>query len=590
VIIQHCYEPLLSSSPQPQPQSPRALRPTTERWAAWFLFGTAIVVLFLRLGSAALFEPDEGRNAEKAREILVLNDWITPHENFHPVLDKPIFFYWLIALAYKVFGISEWAARLPSALAALACIGVVHWFVRRRWDFWTAQWSGLILLTSLGFFLLARVVIFDMNVTLFLALALCAFYEGAHADDSTKRRIFCLLLYASLAIATLIKGLIGIVLPGMVIFFYLLITKQWFLLRRIYLIPGVILFLVIVIPWYLKVDAIHPGFLRYYFWDEHVGRFTSSEFNRSQPWYYFIWVGMISFFPWTLLVPVLAGRYGKDAFDDKTIFLSLWFVLPFLFFSASDAKLPHYILPVLPALSILTAVALTDRYQTNRSRTNFALLLVALTQGLTTLYVILGSVWPAILAPAIRASVAQSAHFLWVYGVVITAYLFFLIAQSRQRLLHMGKLYWLHGVSVLLFLFFTTNMVVLAAPERSASPLAKLLGSRLTPATQVIFFDTYQAGMAFYLRMGKPIWVVTHADKKRTFLGNYYVMTGRAEPTPPRGKALLDFEEFQSWWETATQPLLIIVKTKNLPHLQERVGKSLKQIGAIGEYLVMTKP
>lgn len=548
------------------------------------------VVLFLRLGSAALFEPDEGRNAEKAREILVLNDWTTPHENFQPVLDKPIFFYWLIALTYKVFGTSEWAARLPSALAALACIGVIYWFVRRRWDVWTAQWSALILLTNLGFFMLARIVIFDMNLTLCLTLALCAFYEGARADDLTRRRIFCLVFYLALAIATLIKGLIGVVLPGMVIFFYLLITQQWFLLRRIYLVAGMILFLGLVLPWYLKVDALNPGYLRYYLWDEHFGRFTGTDFNRSEPWYFFIWVGMIGFLPWTLLIPFLAGRYGKNSFDDKTIFLGLWFLLPFLFFSASDSKLPHYILPVLPALSTLTAAALTDRYQTSGSRVNFALSLVALFQGLSILYVVLGSVWPAILAPDIRAPITQSGHFLWVYGVVIAVFLFFLLVQSRQQLLRMGQLYWIHSVSVMLFLFFMTNMVVLAAPERSASPLAKLVAPHLTAATQVIFFDTYQAGMAFYLRTNKPIWVVTNANKKRTFLGNYYVMAGRPEPTPPRGKALLDFEEFQSRWKTATQPLLIIVKTKNLAHFEQRVGKLPRQVGAIGEYLVMTKP
>ena len=580
----------MPGSLQPQQQPPHTLRLMTERWAPWFLFGMTVVVLFLHLGSAPLFEPDEGRNAEKAREILVLNDWITPHENFHAVLDKPIFFYWLIALAYKIFGISEWAARLPSALAALSCIGVIYWFVRRRWDLWAAQWSGLILLTSLGFFVLARVVIFDMNLTLFLALALCAFYEGAHANDLTKRRIFCLLLYASLAIATLIKGLIGFVLPGMVIFFYLMITKQWFLLLRIYLIPGVILFLVVVVPWYLTVDAFNPDYLRYYFWDEHFGRFTSIEFNRSEPWYYFIWVGMVGFFPWTLLLPFLAGRYRKNTFDDKTIFITLWCVLPFLFFSASDSKLPHYILPVLPALSILTAVALTDRYATSGPRVNFALSLVALAQGLTTLYIVLGSVWPAILAPAIRASVADNAHFLRGYSAAIIAFVFFLMAQSRQRLLSMGQLYLFHSVSVLLFLIFFTHIVVLAAPERSALPLAKLIVSRLTPATQVVFFDTYQAGMAFYLRTEKPIWVVTHDNKKRTFLGNYYAIAGHPEPTPPGGKALLNFEEFQSRWETTKQPLLIIVKTKNLPHLKQRVGKSPKQIGAIDEYLVMMKP
>src|SRR6185503_5071528 len=178
----------------------------------------------------------------------------------------------------------------------------------------------------------------------------------------------------------------------------------------------------------------------------------------------------------------------KNTFDDKTIIITLWCVLPFLFFSASDSKLPHYILPVLPALSILTAVALTDRYVTNGSRVNFALSLVALAQGLTTLYVVLGSVWPAILAPAIRATVAGNAHILWIYGVLITAFLLFLLFQSHQRLLLMGQLYLAHSVSVLLFLLFITTMVVLAAPERSALPLATIVTARLTPATQIVFF------------------------------------------------------------------------------------------------------
>ena len=138
------------------------------------------MILFYRLGGPALFEPDEGRNAEKAREILVLNDWITPHENFNAVLDKPIFFYWLIALSYKIFGVSEWAARLPSALAAFGCIVMVYFFVRRWWGEWEARWSVLVLVTSAGFFVFSRLVIFDMTLTAFIMLALCAFYHAAH--------------------------------------------------------------------------------------------------------------------------------------------------------------------------------------------------------------------------------------------------------------------------------------------------------------------------------------------------------------------------------------------------------------------------
>src|SRR5678815_4894381 len=120
----------------PSNQAHDSAQSPSERWVSWLLFAFVVILFFYRLGGPALFEPDEGRNAEKAREILLLNDWITPHENFHAVLDKPIFFYWLIALSYKLFGISEWAARLPSALSALGCVLVVYFFVRRWWGEW----------------------------------------------------------------------------------------------------------------------------------------------------------------------------------------------------------------------------------------------------------------------------------------------------------------------------------------------------------------------------------------------------------------------------------------------------------------------
>ena len=127
------------STINPDKGSESARKNTTDPWFPWILFCFVLASLFYRLGGPALFEPDEGRNAEKAREILVLNNWITPHENFNAVLDKPIFFYWLIALSYKIFGVSEWAARLPSALAAFGCIVMVYFFARR----WCGEWKAV---------------------------------------------------------------------------------------------------------------------------------------------------------------------------------------------------------------------------------------------------------------------------------------------------------------------------------------------------------------------------------------------------------------------------------------------------------------
>ena len=321
-----------------------------------------LTALFYQLGAAALFEPDEGRNAEKAREILVLNDWVTPHENFHPVLDKPIFFYWIIAIAYKFLGVSEWAARLPAALAAFGCIALVYRFAHAQWGRWTALWSALILLTCVEFFVLARVVIFDMLLTFFLTLALAAFYQAIHTDNAKRRRIWFLAMGLGLGAATLIKGLVGVVVPGMAIIGYLLLSKSWKARKSIDVVSGALLYLAIVLPWYVLAEWRNPGYLQYYVWEEHFGRFVTDEFDRAEPWYYFIGVGLVGFMPWTLVLLLFARDAYKAAwqmkFDDRTLYLISWAVLPFLFFSISKSKLPHYILPIFPALAMLTAAAM----------------------------------------------------------------------------------------------------------------------------------------------------------------------------------------------------------------------------------------
>jgi 4-amino-4-deoxy-L-arabinose transferase-like glycosyltransferase len=180
----------------------------------WLLCAGCLVVIFCQLGAAALFEPDEGRNAERAREILELDNWLIPHENFLPALDKPVFLYWLIAISYKVFGISEWSARLPSALAAIGCLFVLYRFARIHWGLWEALWAVLVLATGVEFFMFSRLVIFDMTLTFFTTIALCEFYSAAQTEEKNIRRRHCLLMYSAMALATLLKGPIGVMIPA----------------------------------------------------------------------------------------------------------------------------------------------------------------------------------------------------------------------------------------------------------------------------------------------------------------------------------------------------------------------------------------
>jgi 4-amino-4-deoxy-L-arabinose transferase-like glycosyltransferase len=564
---------------------------TAGRWLSWLFCAGVLFSLFFQLGAAALFEPDEGRNAEKAREILVLNDWITPHENFHPVLDKPIFFYWLIALSFKLFGISEWAGRLPSALAALGCLGLVYYFARARWGEWQARWSALILLTSAEFFSLSRTVIFDMSLTLFVTLALWAFYEAIHAEDLKRRRLLCLSMYLAFGAGTLIKGLVGVVVPGMVIFFYLLLTKQWSVLRKLDLVPGALIFLAITLSWYLQADAHNQGYLRYYFWDEHFRRFATTNFDRTRPWYYYIIVGLIGFFPWTFLLPWVAPRHRKDWLDNKTLFLLLWVVLPFLFFSMSRSKLPHYILPIFPALAILTGESLVKLGKISESKLRFLLAPIWPAQTLLVAYFLAGSLWPKLLPNVLRGSVGGMTHFLWGYGIIWACVIGFLILRrTKHGWQSQQTLFLVHGCVMLLFLVLVVQVMVAVSPQRSAREIATKAAPFVTPATQLVFYDTYMAGMAFYLRTEKPIWLITHDNKKRTFLGNYYALSKRAEPTTRWGKAMLDFDQFREKWQTIDAPLLVVVKEKNLLRLEEQVGATARMLATIDDYVLISKP
>jgi 4-amino-4-deoxy-L-arabinose transferase-like glycosyltransferase len=554
------------------------------------LFCFVLVILFYRLGGPALFEPDEGRNAEKAREILVLNNWITPHENFHAVLDKPIFFYWLIALAYKLFGVSEWAARLPSALAAFGCIVMAYFFVRSWWGEWEARWSVLSLVTSSGFFVFSRIVIFDLPLTAFITLALCAFYQAAQTPRPSAGWGPCILLYGSLGAATLTKGLVGILVPGMIMFLYLLLTRGWRRLTKIRLLPGVLLFLLIVTPWYVLAETNNPGYLRYYLWDEHFGRFATTQFDRFNPWYFYLYVVPVGLLPWTCLLPITLQHHWRHIRDDKTIWLILWAVMPIVFFSFSKAKLPHYILPSFPPLAILIGVALSRILSDSPERLRYGFAASWVILSTLFIYLIAGLLRPELFPRIIRGTLDSLAPLYWVCALVSVALALLAFKHSTWTTISPWRIYFAQGFGLLLFVIALCEMMVLIAPARSARDIAAKAQPYISPTTQVVSYDTYLEGLPFYLKTEKPVWMVTHRNKKKTFLGNFYMITKQPEPLTRWGKALLDFDEFTEKWQTVDQPLLVLVKEKNLRGLEKRVGTVTKRLAVDDEYLLITRP
>jgi hypothetical protein len=203
-------------------------------------------------------------------------------------------------------------------------------------------------------------------------------------------------------------------------------------------------------------------------------------------------------------------------------------------------------------------------------------------------YFLAGWFLPAILPRQIRSAVIGMPYLVWSYAAVSVALLGYLAKAKTTA--SQSRLYIWQSVGLCVFLLFIVQMMIRISPNRSAKSLAEAIRPRLTNTTQVVLYDTYLAGTPFYLQSERPVWLVTYGRKKRTFLGNYYAIGKRADPLTPWGKAIIDFEEFKTIWQTAKQPLLIIVKEKNLSRLEKEVGESLARLAAADDYLVVAKP
>jgi 4-amino-4-deoxy-L-arabinose transferase-like glycosyltransferase len=560
-----------------------------QHYLPWLLCLLGLAVLFVNLGSADLFEPDEGRNAEKAREILLLNDWITPHENFLPVLDKPMFFYWLVAFAYKIFGISEWSGRLPSALSALGCLNLVYRFARQRWGLWEAGWSVLILLTSVQFFFLSRIVIADMTLTFSITLALYSFYSAIHAESEKAKKLHCCLMYGALGAGTLVKGLIGLVIPGLVFFIYLFVTKRWVILRRLHLFPGTLFFLVIVVPWYLWVDARNPGYLSYYFWDEHFNRYLTDEFERDASGFYLLFVLAVGFLPWTLWLPWVA-KVAWQKRDDKNLFLVFWIVLPFLFFSLSNSQLPHYALLIYPPLAILSGQMIAAHFNQPASKKTWFFYLPWIPAAGSVLYFFIGGAWPHLLPTPVRDNVSENFISVGLSTAIMTLILGIFVYAHRKGLGRSQLAAYLCLCSgMVLFLWLVGQFMVTVASSRSAKTLARSAAPFITPKTQIAIYDTYLTGLIFYLGRDRPIWVVGSPGKK-TWMGSPYVSSHFPGPAPGQDKILVNVAELADVWKQGTPPLLVFAKAHNIPRFRSQLGDSTKELVKVGEYVLVSKP
>jgi len=316
------------------------------------------VLILPNLGETSLWDIDEGLNAEAAREMLESGNWIVPTFNYEIRTAKPALLYWMQVFSYQIFGVNEFAARLPSALGALVVGLLTYGLGRRMFDPLTGLLAAVIVVSSIQVCLLAHAATPDM---LFLAATLFTFYLfwiGYRYDG----RLWLVITAFGTSLAVLAKGPVGVVLPTASIVAFLFSRGE---LKR-YLdwraAAGVLLFLAIALPWYVLVGSETRGhFLRGFWWHENVNRFLQPMDNHRGSIFFYPLVFIIGFAPWCVFLIPTAMNGWKEARDRANLerlasrFLLFWFAAYILFFSVAATKLPNYILPAYPAFALLTA-------------------------------------------------------------------------------------------------------------------------------------------------------------------------------------------------------------------------------------------
>jgi 4-amino-4-deoxy-L-arabinose transferase-like glycosyltransferase len=539
----------------------------------WFWLALAIVWLTIcfRLGGLPLLQPDEGRNAEVAREMKLSGAWLVPTYNDVAYLDKPAFYFKAVALSLGLFGDNETAARLPSAVFALALLGIVFAFCRKVHGARCAVLAVIVLATIPLFVMNARTVIFDMTLAFFVCGSIFAGYLAEEAEGPVRRNWY-LLGAASAGFATLVKGPVGFLIPLLVLLVFNRVERGRGAWRRLLSPLNLLVFFGITLPWFVGLCLARRDFFQYGLVEETFHRFTTARtFHRSAPFYFYLLVIAGMFFPWSLLLPEASlaawrERWVRGHRADRLCVL--WSLLVVLFFSISQSKLPGYILSVTAAGGILVArlfdAALADpagRAARLTGRATLAFAIVCLLVAVAVAVLLEGwQLHP--LAKPLRLTQPQVEQLgRAALPLIITIAVFGvlgLVARWR-RSVTLGFLCF----ALLAPLGANAGMgaISLVFDAYSGRQIARQL-SALPPETELACLQCFPNGLLFYLR--RTVTLISRDGGELT--SNYIIYSLKNSPLWPG--QIVPLADFDGWLGAQQKPVYLIVRRSNRDKLE----------------------
>jgi 4-amino-4-deoxy-L-arabinose transferase-like glycosyltransferase len=469
-------------------------------------------LFFYGLGAFGLVGADEPRYAQVAREMLDRSDWVTTTLQGKPWLEKPVLYYWQAMLSFRAFGVTDEAARVPAAFDAAMLIAVIYLFLLRFRP--GSELDGALITAScagvIGF---AHAAATDMPLAATFAIALLGWY----AWYESRARIYLAAFYIFLALGTLAKGPVAPALAAVIIFLFVAVKRDWRAIPRTLWIPGIVLYLAVMLPWYIAVQMRNPEFFRVFILEHNLARFSQDVYHHVQPFWFYLPVFSLAMMPWTLvLIFAIVERARliwsegkeKEAFsspeDSWQLFLLIWMLVPVLFFSAAQSKLPGYILPAVPAGALLVAEYLSARRSDARpgEEKTFSPLFAAAHGVLCGLLI-----FAALSAALSAASIAINHHLLWGTGTYVAAAIATVFAiVITAVLLSRAGLRLLRPVTMIAVVVSIAAVIRFAAPiidaTQSARPIAESIQAFSREPVPIALYHinrVQEYGLEFYL-------------------------------------------------------------------------------------------
>jgi 4-amino-4-deoxy-L-arabinose transferase-like glycosyltransferase len=466
------------------------------------LVGFSAFLFFYGLGSFGLIGADEPRYAQVAREMLARREWITPVLGGRPWLEKPPLYYWQTMLSYSLLGVSDVAARVPSAVDATLLVIVVYLFFR-KFRRGVEVDAALIAASCAGVVAFARAASMDMPLAAAFAVGMIAWWAWRESGN----KIYLAAFYASMALGMLAKGPVAPLLGAAVTVLFAAAVREWRLIVKTLWIPGIVLFCAVGFPWYVRVQAANPQFFREFILEHNLARFSTNVYHHPEPFWYYLPVTALALAPWIVfIVAALSGaarvwwrelktEHSNPDFELQfSVFAGCWLIVPVVFFSMSRSKLPGYILPAVPAGAVLLADFLRRQVDGEQAISKWTAILHALVAS--------APIVPAVLIGFVVSENRLPAGRPMLFAVAVAFVVCAAIALTLMSRFHLRMLRFVTLIPVVLSVAAVLKLGTAAIDRKlSSRPLSIELASVETRRLPLAVYGVpreVEYGLAFY--------------------------------------------------------------------------------------------